>query len=153
MCLACVAVCAAWASVVAARQAQQPWLWQNPLPQGNAIYAVRFASDKLTGWAVGADGVILHTTDGGFRWEEQHAQTPVPLYGLFVKDVKRAVAVGARGTVLTTEDGGRSWVVRQAAAKPAHAREPLSFGSLFVGTMLQKVTRLPWKCRRTLWAA
>src|SRR5688572_17155126 len=63
LCLALAALCAP--AAVPARQAgTRAWLWQNPLPQGNAIFAVRFAADKLTGWAVGADGVILHTKDG-----------------------------------------------------------------------------------------
>src|SRR4051812_39269339 len=117
LCLGAAAVCAACAAVATAQQTERAWVWQNPLPQGNAIYAVRFAADKRSGWAVGADGVILRTTDGGFRWEEQHAQTPVPLYGLFVRDAKRAVAVGARGIVLTTENGGERWVVRQTGVK------------------------------------
>src|ERR687890_553584 len=78
-----------------------------------------FAADKRTGWAVGADGVILHTTDGGFRWEEQHAQTPVPLYGLYVRDAKTAVAVGSRGLALTTDDGGKRWTLR-----PTNPKEP-----------------------------
>src|SRR5438270_5560924 len=90
---ACVIVCAC---VAAAQQAERVWLWQNPLPQGNAIYAVRFAADKRTGWAVGADGVILHTTDGGFRWEQQHAETPVPIYGLFVNVARREDSCGVR---------------------------------------------------------
>jgi photosystem II stability/assembly factor-like uncharacterized protein len=47
------------------------WLWQNPLPQGNAINAVRFAADKRHGWAVGSNGTILRTEDGGFSWEAQ----------------------------------------------------------------------------------
>src|SRR5215210_1919050 len=78
--LACASAAAGGASAeAAAGQGARAWVWQNPLPQGNAIYAVRFASDKQTGWAVGADGVILHTTDSGFRWEQQHAPAPVPL--------------------------------------------------------------------------
>src|SRR5205814_10521813 len=56
-------------------------------------------------------------TDGGVGREEQHALTPVPLYGLFVKDARRAVAVGARGLVLTTNDGGRRWVIHQTGDK------------------------------------
>ena len=120
LCLAAAFVCALCAFVSAtAQQSERAWVWQNPLPQGNSIYAVRFASDKRTGWAVGADGVILHTTDGGFRWEEQHAQMPVPLYGLYVKDAKTAVAVGARGLVLTTSNGGRRWVTHETGAKTA----------------------------------
>src|ERR687893_448391 len=117
--LALVAVCAAAATFGAFAQTprQRGWLWQNPLPQGNAIYAVRFAPDKLAGWAVGADGVILHTKDGGYRWEEQRSNTPVPLYGLFVKDQKTAIAVGSRGQALLTQNGGRRWLVRETGVK------------------------------------
>jgi hypothetical protein len=38
--LACVVACA-----VAASAQTRGWVWQNPLPQGNAINAVRFAAD------------------------------------------------------------------------------------------------------------
>src|SRR3712207_2336174 len=107
--LAAALVCAAAAAPSAQTQRQRGWLWQNPLPQGNAIYAVRFAPDKLTGWAVGADGVILKTEDGGYRWREQRSPTPVALYGLYVKDRKTAVAVGARGQALFTTNGGSRW--------------------------------------------
>ena len=54
--------------------AQDPfrgWQWQNPLPQGNSINSIRFAPDKKRGWAVGANGVVLTTNNGGFEWEEQ----------------------------------------------------------------------------------
>src|SRR2546423_1941902 len=82
------------------------WLWQNPLPQGNAINAVRFASDKRHGWAVGSDGAILRTDNGGFAWEAQGSPVVTTLYGLHVKDKNAAVAVGARGAVVSTENGG-----------------------------------------------
>jgi len=39
------------------------WFWQNPLPQGNALNGVAFP-DAMHGWAVGASGAILATTDG-----------------------------------------------------------------------------------------
>src|SRR5437762_2759399 len=85
------------------------WLWQNPLPQGNAINAVRFAADKRHGWAVGSDGAILRTEDGGFEWEAQAAPVTTTLYGLFVKDKRAAVACGARGAIVATENGGERW--------------------------------------------
>jgi len=62
------------------------WFWQNPLPQGNYLWAVHFANattgttevlrgvsfaDSTTGTAVGDDGVILRTTDGGSSWMHQ----------------------------------------------------------------------------------
>src|SRR4028119_2174632 len=88
------------------------WLWQNPLPQGNAIHALRFAADKQHGWAIGSDGAILRTEDGGYEWEAQRAPVQTTLYGLFVKDKNTALAVGARGVVLTTENGGERWTLR-----------------------------------------
>ena len=60
--------------VAPAQTSDRGWEWQNPLPQGNAISAIRFAKDKRHGWAVGADGVILYTTDGGFSWTSQRSR-------------------------------------------------------------------------------
>src|SRR5215472_4346784 len=71
------------------------WEWQNPLPQGNAINAIRFASDKLHGWAVGANGLILATADGGFHWQTQHTLLVNTLNGLYVFDRLHAFVVGA----------------------------------------------------------
>ncbi|HJU53551.1 MAG TPA: YCF48-related protein, partial [Pyrinomonadaceae bacterium] len=93
------------------------WQWQNPRPQGNPIHAIRFAADKKHGLAVGADGSILRTDDGGFDWEVQRSPVVTTLYGLYVKDRKRAVAVGARGVILTTNDGGGDWKLRASGTK------------------------------------
>src|SRR3712207_2511147 len=97
------------ACVLTAAAQMRGWLWQNPLPQGNALNTIRFAEDGQRGWAVGADGVILRTDNGGFTWEQQTSPAVATLYGLFVEDRERAVVVGARGVVLRTDDGGREW--------------------------------------------
>ena len=39
-------------------QAQPGWFWQNPLPQGNTLRAVKFINTTI-GWAVGYYGTIL----------------------------------------------------------------------------------------------
>ncbi|NOT61549.1 MAG: hypothetical protein HOP19_15135, partial [Acidobacteria bacterium] len=44
------------------------WRWLNPRPQGNALYAIRF-SDAQRGLALGRDGVILRTENGGVGWQ------------------------------------------------------------------------------------
>ena len=69
-----------------AQNADRGWEWQNPLPQGNAIGAIRFAKDQRHGWAVGSDGVILYTDDGGFSWTSQRTRLVVTLNGLYVFD-------------------------------------------------------------------
>ncbi|HEY5499613.1 MAG TPA: YCF48-related protein [Bacteroidales bacterium] len=51
-------------------KAQTGWFWQNPLPQGNSLYGVEFIS-STEGWAVGANGTILKTSDGGASWQIQ----------------------------------------------------------------------------------
>jgi photosystem II stability/assembly factor-like uncharacterized protein len=43
---------------------------QSAVPVSSDLTAVSFASDKK-GWAVGHDGVILHTEDGGLTWTLQ----------------------------------------------------------------------------------
>jgi photosystem II stability/assembly factor-like uncharacterized protein len=43
---------------------------QSPVPVSSDLTAVYFVDDKQ-GWVVGHDGVILHTGDGGERWELQ----------------------------------------------------------------------------------
>jgi photosystem II stability/assembly factor-like uncharacterized protein len=43
---------------------------QSPVPVSSDLTAVHFA-DARTGWAVGHDGVILHTQDGGESWRLQ----------------------------------------------------------------------------------
>src|SRR5207247_7392320 len=93
------------------------WEWQNPLPQGNAISAIRFAGYKLHGWAVGADGVILYTANGGFRWENQQTRLVAALNGLYALDRQRAFVVGARGVVFTTINAGACWIAVSTLTK------------------------------------
>ena len=46
-------LCYAWLGVCAGT-----WTWQNPLPQGNDLRDLEFATAK-TGWAIGSGGTIL----------------------------------------------------------------------------------------------
>src|SRR5690348_16278628 len=78
------------------------WVWQNPLPQGNALYSIHFAKDNLTGFAVGDNRTILRTVDGGFTWESQTSPVDATLSAIFVRDERSAVIVGTRGTIMLT---------------------------------------------------
>lgn len=98
-------------------QSRRAWAWQNPLPQGNALKAVRFAEDKLHGWAVGTNSVVLRTEDGGFDWTIQQLPVETSLNALFVADAESATVVGASGTVLQTTDGGKTWTLRRSNTK------------------------------------
>jgi len=84
-------LCFLLASASHAQDPSRGWQWQNPLPQGNSITAIRFAPDKKHGWAIGSNGVILSTGNGGFEWNEQISPAITTLYGMYVKDRSRIV--------------------------------------------------------------
>src|SRR5687768_15077537 len=106
-----------FSTVATAQSPARTWQWQNPLPQGNAINAIRFAPDKKHGWAIGSDGAILRTKNGGFEWEPQTSPALTTLNGLYVKDKDRAVVVGARGLILLTTNGGDKWLAKPSGSK------------------------------------
>ena len=72
------------------------------------LYGLYFV-DPLTGWAVGDDGTILHTTDGGKSWNPQARKSGNHLQSVAFVDAKTGWAVGFNGTILHTTDGGQSW--------------------------------------------
>lgn len=73
------------------------------------------------GWVAGNSlgdgyGIILHTTDGGSRWERQGSEGEIPdvdLATVSAVDVCNAWVVGGvsdgYGVILRTQDGGKSW--------------------------------------------
>ena len=64
-----------------------------------------------TGAAVGENGTILWTSDGGATWKPQTSPSSGLLSGVFVPRVasSRAIAVGAGGTIIATGDSGKTW--------------------------------------------
>ncbi|CAN7462568.1 YCF48-related protein [Variovorax sp. LjRoot130] len=79
---------------------------------GKRLYAVQFADDQK-GWAVGSDGAVVATMDGGETWNAQPSGSDFDLLELHVaKDGQRAWAVGTVGTVIATRDGGKTWKVQ-----------------------------------------
>jgi len=68
---------------------------------------VFFMDDKL-GWAVGANGAIVATTNGGRTWQVQrnHGKR---LSDVHFVDAKRGFAVGQQ-QLIRTSDGGATWI-------------------------------------------
>jgi photosystem II stability/assembly factor-like uncharacterized protein len=82
-----------------------------------ALNAVQFV-DANEGWAVGDDGVVWHTIDGGRNWERQPTATRASLRSLhFLNPYTGWVAGreelpnggGSVGVLLFTQDGGLRW--------------------------------------------
>lgn len=72
-----------------------------------SVYDLCFVS-PLQGWAVGQDGAIAYTRDGGRQWEFQLSGTRDALYDIGVVG-DRGWVVGDKGTVLVSTDGGTQW--------------------------------------------
>ena len=62
-----------------------------------------------TGYAVGGNGLILKTVNGGNNWVALTSGTTSILYSVFFTDADTGHAVGTSGTVLKTTDGGITW--------------------------------------------
>lgn len=61
------------------------------------------------GWAVGYDGTILATTNGGAAWTAQSSAITTHLYGVFFLDESNGWIVGKSAKVLKTTNGGATW--------------------------------------------
>ncbi len=71
------------------------------------LLGVDFVTNKV-GWAVGENGTILHTRNGGITWEAQSNPTHL-LFDVCITSNNMAFVVGDRGTILQTQDGGNNW--------------------------------------------
>ena len=94
---------------------------QSAVPTRMTFTAVAAVDAQV--WAVGHEGVIAHSADGGDHWElqRQDAWKPAtgsgmrdpqqggPLLGVLFTDIKHGYAVGAYSVALKTDDGGATW--------------------------------------------
>ena len=62
-------------------------------------YGIKFA-DESNATLVGADGLILNTTDGGTTWTPQTSNTTNVLYGTEFIQYTTSVVVGENGIIL-----------------------------------------------------
>lgn len=88
--------------------------WRQVVTPTRALLTAVFFIDDKHGWAVGHDGVVLGTADGGESWQklraEQLREEAAPaLMDVWFSDAQKGFAVGAFGLFLTTRDGGNTW--------------------------------------------
>src|SRR5260370_34350331 len=83
--------------------AQSGWFWQNPLPQGNHLWAAA-TLDPSTVVAVGAGGTILRTTDGGAPWTPPSSRATHWLFGGSLVDPQTGAAGRGVGHSLPPND-------------------------------------------------
>ncbi|HMR40152.1 MAG TPA: YCF48-related protein [Ignavibacteria bacterium] len=71
-------------------------------------------TDNLHGWAAGDDGVIIHTSDGGYNFEIQNSTISYYINDIFFLNNRLGWVVAneflfSGTTILTTTNGGQVW--------------------------------------------
>jgi photosystem II stability/assembly factor-like uncharacterized protein len=80
-----------------------------------ALYGVRFSNDDLMGgWAVGANGLILNTTDAAGSWVQQNSNTNEKLNRAHFQYSNYGWVVGDNGTIRFTSNGGTAWLTQNS---------------------------------------
>ncbi|WP_293372869.1 YCF48-related protein [Nevskia sp.] len=83
---------------------------QVPTPADATLTRVRFVDDSH-GWAVGYDGTILATEDGGSNWTlaQFDAAWGRAYYDVLFSDAQNGFVLGGNGRLWRTGDGGKNW--------------------------------------------
>lgn len=98
-------------------------IWGKVETKLNSVFYI----NQKTGWAVGANGKIYQTINGGKRWRTQHSTTSKELNDIFFKDTAEGWIVGDDGTILHSTTAGNVWMKDKPITK--HKLEKI----LFVG--------------------
>ena len=96
--------------------------WTQSLAPTQALLTGVSFTDAQHGWAVGHDGVILATADGGLTWRRQDTGRDLETVYLDVlfRDAQHGFAVGAYGKFMVTTDGGKVWTPAHPAPDEVH---------------------------------
>ncbi len=88
-----------------------PQTWQKVLtgPYNN-FYDIYFVNENV-GWAVGYQGQIAKTTDGGTTWINQSVGIKKDLTGIYFFNEQKGFICGNSRYLLSTVDGGANWKV------------------------------------------
>ncbi|GEM_PF-2844568 len=98
------------------------WLPQTfTLAQGQPTgpFAGISAANANTAWAVGINGALVKTTDGGVTWISQHNESAVVCSGcehysaVAAVNASTAWIVSSAGRIIKTTDGGASWTLQR----------------------------------------
>jgi photosystem II stability/assembly factor-like uncharacterized protein len=95
-------------AVILNTKGNEAWkvIWRGTKEQ--YLTSVQFI-DPIYGWCAGADGLVLHSTDGGNNWHSQQTPTKGNLQSISFINKLTGYAVGQHGVILSTKDGGNTW--------------------------------------------
>lgn len=110
---------------------------QAKVPSRSPLTGVFFLDAKL-GWAVGHDGTVLNSIDGGDTWQvqrEKRGQDQV-LMSVWFENAEHGLAIGQFGLAVETLDGGKSWQERSLVEGEAGERHLMQLVAAGNGLLL-----------------
>jgi photosystem II stability/assembly factor-like uncharacterized protein len=87
--------------------AQDEWELLHPYPTLSDLKDVQFISEQ-EGWAVGYNGIIIYTDNGGETWDIQHDDISELFWNVYFIDDHEGWVVG-RSSIYHTTDKGNTW--------------------------------------------
>ncbi len=119
-------------------ESRSDWRQVEKVPSRSNLTAVTTAGESA--WAVGHDGLILFSADGGLTWtvQRQDVWKPMPddadwdafdptqgapLLDVLALNAQQVIAVGAYSLMLRSDDGGQTWTKIDPNAKPVGEAE------------------------------
>ncbi|MBS1914500.1 MAG: hypothetical protein JST22_21120 [Bacteroidetes bacterium] len=87
--------------------------WAEVQAAGSKLQGICFAT-ATNAYAVGENGAIVASTDGGTTWTALNSGVINNLWTVRFSSATMGVAAGDSGTVLTTADGGITWTRRNS---------------------------------------
>ncbi len=106
-------ILAAFAGLPMSAYALGTWTSQTSGSVANGFLGITFF-DATHGWAVGGNGTIRYTTDGGAHWNTPTSPAASALSSVAFPDAMHGWAVGNSGTILATTDGGAHWAAQNS---------------------------------------
>ncbi len=94
--------------------AAKTYTWTRPSNYINCTLTNANFVNVTQAWAVGSNGTILATNDGGTTWVSQVSGKTTTLNSTYFYSALQGCAVGVSGVILTTTDGGKTWVSRNS---------------------------------------
>ncbi len=85
------------------------WTEVNPLIPRVDYLGIHFR-DTLNGWAVGAQGAVIYSTDGGNKWRTANSPVTSVLLNVHSYNGQVVVASGYNGVILLSTDRGINWM-------------------------------------------
>ncbi len=95
-----------------------------------------FFIDEDRGWAVGNEGRVATTVDGGRTWAKQNSGVTCDLRSVFFIDERNGWASGVDHRILRTTDGGLSWYPQEIESDSATILASIHFNDAGIGWLI-----------------